>query len=401
MKSGIGPSIPRPSFPLCLPDATGHLMLEPPVAASLDEVVLDLGPSAVSEHSCARADAGLGPPGGADADIAGVFVEDQSRRGAEESGPLSQPQEPSEAQVGSGRSVASHRKPELENSMSEDSCSAAQLPGPLGPSLHASDLPYHDGSGDGELGQSLDASARQSRRGPMSLAGVEVEVIEEEPAVAQLLKQKLDALNAAERPSGWEEIGGDYLDDYIGSDIEQFSREELLEVLAVSRLPWGSDPQKFKCPYCHIQNYSANHWEHTYCNYIFSALLCASGCCFGCCLAPLCIDFLKNTKHVCTNCRRVVGYRRACAPLHDGKHVICCCGLSLCVGGGGAVGSSGYSGGRGWSPGERACRQADASSPLYSCGAHHLLFTHAERIISSLLMQSASSTLSALCLSKE
>ena len=37
---------------------------------------------------------------------------------------------------------------------------------------------------------------------------------------------------------------------------------------------------------------------------------CMCGCGLGCCLIPLCIDSLKNTKHVCPNCRRVVGYRR-------------------------------------------------------------------------------------------
>ena len=156
--------------------------------------------------------------------------------------------------------------------------------------------------------------------------------VEEDPALMQLLNEKLDALNAAERPKNWLELDGDYLDDDIGSDIERFSREELLAVLAVSKLPWGSDPQKFKCPYCQIQDYSANHWEHTCLNYLFSALLCASGCCLGCCLVPMCMDWLKNTKHVCTNCHRVVGYRRACAPFHDGKHAVCCCGLLMCCG---------------------------------------------------------------------
>ena len=39
--------------------------------------------------------------------------------------------------------------------------------------------------------------------------------------------------------------------------------------------------------------------------------------------ASVCV---QNTKHVCPNCQRVVGYTRACAPCHDGKHNICCCG---------------------------------------------------------------------------
>ena len=36
--------------------------------------------------------------------------------------------------------------------------------------------------------------------------------------------------------------------------------QDLQKVLDVSRLHWGRDPLKFKCPYCHVEDFSANHW---------------------------------------------------------------------------------------------------------------------------------------------
>ena len=36
--------------------------------------------------------------------------------------------------------------------------------------------------------------------------------------------------------------------------------QDLQKVLDVSRLHWGRDPVKFKCPYCHVEDFSANHW---------------------------------------------------------------------------------------------------------------------------------------------
>jgi len=242
-----------------------------------------------------------------------------------------------------GRLTASRREPELTNSMLGHSglddvhshhAGLALLPGPGlqgTPSGLADLLSHHDAAGREEL-----APAARREEG-WGAGGVEVIVREEDPAATRLLKEKMDALNAAGRPNAWLDLDGDYLDDDIGSEIERFSREELLQVIAVSKLPWGSDPLKFKCPYCQIEGYSANHWEHTCFNYVFSALLCVSGCCLGCCLVPMCTDWLKNTKHVCTNCHRVVGYRRACALFHDRKHAVCCCGLFLCVVGDGLI----------------------------------------------------------------
>jgi hypothetical protein len=39
--------------------------------------------------------------------------------------------------------------------------------------------------------------------------------------------------------------------------------QDMAEIVAVSKLRWGYDPQKFTCPYCKVEDFSANHLEHT------------------------------------------------------------------------------------------------------------------------------------------
>ena len=38
---------------------------------------------------------------------------------------------------------------------------------------------------------------------------------------------------------------------------------DMAQIVAVSKLRWGYDPQEFTCPYCKVEDYSANHLEHT------------------------------------------------------------------------------------------------------------------------------------------
>ncbi|ESO82382.1 hypothetical protein LOTGIDRAFT_134649, partial [Lottia gigantea] len=74
---------------------------------------------------------------------------------------------------------------------------------------------------------------------------------------------------------------------------------------------WGPDPQTVYCPYCNAHITTLTQYESGALTWLSSGLLCLFGLWFGCCLIPFCVDSLKDVKHKCRNCQRLVGiYRR-------------------------------------------------------------------------------------------
>jgi len=126
--------------------------------------------------------------------------------------------------------------------------------------------------------------------------------------------------------TSWSQDDGAMKGGWGFAGNKNLTKEEMANIVAVSRMKWGSDPQMFTCPYCQHEDYSANHMEHTPFVWTGVAVMCALGCWFGCCLAPLCSDRIKNVRHQCAKCHRVVGYRRACGTCRVGVHKTCCCG---------------------------------------------------------------------------
>jgi hypothetical protein len=56
---------------------------------------------------------------------------------------------------------------------------------------------------------------------------------------------------------------GTEVGDRPPSPYIDYDDANMADIIAVSRLRWGYDPQKFTCPYCKVDDFSANHLEHT------------------------------------------------------------------------------------------------------------------------------------------
>ncbi|XP_041085918.1 lipopolysaccharide-induced tumor necrosis factor-alpha factor homolog isoform X2 [Polyodon spathula] len=69
-------------------------------------------------------------------------------------------------------------------------------------------------------------------------------------------------------------------------------------------------PVQMNCPAC--QQLIVTRLEYT--SGTLTWLLCGGiaimGCLYGCCLIPFCIDGVKDLKHWCPNCNRVIGHHK-------------------------------------------------------------------------------------------
>ena len=61
----------------------------------------------------------------------------------------------------------------------------------------------------------------------------------------------------------------------------------------------------FTCPFCRFNGKTEIHQKIGLLTFIASGLLCAFGCCCGCCLVPFFSNSLKDVVHKCPQCHRV------------------------------------------------------------------------------------------------
>ncbi|EKX50483.1 hypothetical protein GUITHDRAFT_151166, partial [Guillardia theta CCMP2712] len=206
---------------------------------------------------------------------------------------------------------------------------------------HPEDAPESEGSPSQHAGRSTEegedckhaggpATLESSQQRDVGDITLRIDEIEPGPDILEANAGKVQAplfvnsvaLEAKKKPSLFGEPSSIEPD----LDPENLQTGQILQVLSLGKLRWGQDPQIFCCPYCKQEDFSANHYEHTPLSWTSAGILCAMGCWLGCCLIPFCLDNLKNVRHTCPSCGRVVGLRRACGPCQVGTHVVCCCG---------------------------------------------------------------------------
>jgi len=66
-------------------------------------------------------------------------------------------------------------------------------------------------------------------------------------------------------------------------------------------------PVVMACPHCRANITTSLTYENGTITWLAAGGLCFIGCWLGCCLIPLCVDSLKDVKHYCPNCNKMVG----------------------------------------------------------------------------------------------
>ncbi|XP_007237930.3 lipopolysaccharide-induced tumor necrosis factor-alpha factor homolog isoform X2 [Astyanax mexicanus] len=75
--------------------------------------------------------------------------------------------------------------------------------------------------------------------------------------------------------------------------------------------PFTDSPVQVTCPTCRHTAVTQVQYNPGLLTYLFCGGLLFCGCFLGCCLIPFCVDRLRDAKHVCSNCKAVLGvYKR-------------------------------------------------------------------------------------------
>ncbi|CAG5129852.1 unnamed protein product, partial [Candidula unifasciata] len=66
------------------------------------------------------------------------------------------------------------------------------------------------------------------------------------------------------------------------------------------------------CQHCGILVTTTITYESGLLTWSVSAMMCLTGCWFGCCLIPFCMRHTKDVVHTCPVCHTVLGVYRNC-----------------------------------------------------------------------------------------
>ncbi|XP_025832521.1 cell death-inducing p53-target protein 1 isoform X2 [Agrilus planipennis] len=76
-------------------------------------------------------------------------------------------------------------------------------------------------------------------------------------------------------------------------------------------VPLGPNATHMICPHCHAEIDTTTKTQPGLIAYISGLIICLTGCPFGCCLIPCCIDKCMDVHHSCPNCDTYLGrYKR-------------------------------------------------------------------------------------------
>jgi len=69
---------------------------------------------------------------------------------------------------------------------------------------------------------------------------------------------------------------------------------------------FGKQPVMAQCPYCQQQGMTKCEHESGLATWLVCGGCCLFGLWLGCCLIPFCLNDMKDTRHICANCKKTI-----------------------------------------------------------------------------------------------